>query len=50
MVVVLNDGEQIHGIIEWYDKTCIKLTRQGSGNLLLYKSAIKYMCKEAEGR
>ncbi|OLE57728.1 MAG: hypothetical protein AUG13_02475, partial [Chloroflexi bacterium 13_1_20CM_2_59_7] len=24
MVVVLRDGEEIHGIIEWYDKTCIK--------------------------
>jgi len=50
MVVTLNDGEQLHGIIEWYDKTCVKLTRQGGGNLLIYKTAIKYMYKEAEAR
>ena len=50
MVVTLNDGEQLHGVIEWYDKTCVKLTRQGGGNLLVYKSAIKYMYKEAEAR
>src|SRR5579859_4529289 len=25
MVIVLTDGEQIHGVIEWYDRTCIKV-------------------------
>jgi len=25
MVVVLTDGEQLYGVIEWYDKDCIKL-------------------------
>lgn len=50
MVVVLTDGETIHGIIEWYDKTCIKLNRNGQPNLLLYKSSIRYMFKESEGR
>ena len=49
MVVMLNDGEEIHGIIEWYDKCCIKLTRSaGLSNLLIYKPSIKYMYKEAE--
>ncbi len=24
MVVVLRDGEEVHGYIEWYDKSCIK--------------------------
>ena len=27
MVVVTRDGEQLRGIIEWYDKNCIKLNR-----------------------
>ena len=27
MVVVLQDGETVHGVIEWYDKNCIKLNR-----------------------
>lgn len=49
MVVVTRAGETLHGVIEWYDKACIKLTRSGSqSNLLIYKSAIRYMYKEAE--
>lgn len=48
MVVVLQDGEEIHGIIEWYDKSCIKLTRTGQSNLLIYKPSVKYMYKESE--
>ncbi len=49
MVVVTRDGEQLHGIIEWYDKHCIKLNRVGGqSNLMIYKSAIRYMFKEGE--
>ena len=48
MVVVLGDGEEIRGMIEWYDKSCIKITRNGQTNLLIYKPAIKYMYKEGE--
>jgi host factor-I protein len=48
MVVVLKDGEVINGVIEWYDKTCLKINREGAPNLLLYKSNIKYMYKEGD--
>ncbi len=48
MVVVLRDGEELHGYIEWYDKHCIKLNRSGAANLMIYKPAIKYMFKEGE--
>jgi host factor-I protein len=48
MVIVLRDGEEIHGMIEWYDKSCLKVTRNGLSNLLIYKPAIKYMFKEGE--
>jgi sRNA-binding regulator protein Hfq len=48
MVVVLKDGEEIHGVIEWYDKSCIKVNRSGQPNLMIYKPSIKYMYKEAE--
>jgi len=48
MVVVLSDGEEIHGVIEWYDRNCIKLNRNGSPNLMIYKPSIKYMYKESE--
>jgi len=50
MVVVLTDGEQIHGIIEWYDKSCIKVNRAGAPNLMIYKPSIKYLYKEGESR
>ena len=50
MVIVLRDGEEVHGIIEWYDKTCLKLNRSGAPNLMIYKPAIKYMFKEGEAR
>jgi host factor-I protein len=48
MVLVLQDGEEIHGVIEWYDKYCLKLNRIGAANLLIYKPSIKYMYKESE--
>jgi host factor-I protein len=48
MVIVLRDGEEIHGILEWYDKNCIKVHRNGASHLLIYKPAIKYMYKEGE--
>jgi sRNA-binding regulator protein Hfq len=49
MVIVLRDGEEIHGIIEWYDKACIKVIREdGRPNLMIYKPSIKYMFKEEE--
>ncbi|MGH9468434.1 MAG: Hfq-like protein [Terriglobales bacterium] len=51
MVLVLTDGERIRGVIEWYDRHCLKVHRTGDPNLLLYKSIIKYMYKaEDEGR
>lgn len=50
VVVVLKDGEQIQGYIEWYDRNCIKLSRHGASNLLLYKPSIRYMYKAGEGR
>jgi sRNA-binding regulator protein Hfq len=46
MVVMLNDGEEIHGWIEWYDKSCLKVNREKGPNLLILKHSIKYMYKE----
>lgn len=45
MTIVLKDGETLKGIIEWYDKTCLKVNREGEPNLLVFKSNIKYMYK-----
>jgi sRNA-binding regulator protein Hfq len=47
MVVVLEDGEQIEGCIEWYDRNALKL--RGRQKTLVYKSAIKYMYKLGDG-
>jgi sRNA-binding regulator protein Hfq len=49
MVVVLESGDVLHGVIEWYDKRCIKLSRIGKPNLLIMKSAIRYVHKEQSG-
>jgi host factor-I protein len=46
MVVALESGETLHGIVEWYDRDCFKLTRQGSPNLMIFKRTIKYVHKE----
>ena len=48
MVIVLCDDEEIHGIIEWYDKNCIKVNRTEGPNLMIYKPSIKYLYKEGE--
>jgi len=48
MAIVLEDGETLHGIVEWYDRDCIKLTRRGSPNLMIFKRVIKYVYKDSE--
>ena len=50
MVIVLQDGDSMEGVIEWYDKSCIKINRTGQPNVLIYKAAIKYMFKASEER
>ncbi len=47
MTVVLEDGEQINGIIQWYDKCVVKL-RVGRTRVMIYKSGIKYLYKASE--
>jgi host factor-I protein len=48
MVIVMTDGEQIRGWIEWYDRNCLKVNREGAPNLLIQKHWIKYLYKEEE--
>ncbi|MFW6159940.1 MAG: Hfq-like protein [Acidobacteriota bacterium] len=45
MMVVFSDGEKVEGHIEWYDRNCIKLHRQKSPNMLIFKQNIKYLYK-----
>ena len=46
MVIVLENGEQIEGCIEWYDRNAIKV--KGASRMLIYKAAIKYIYKAGE--
>jgi host factor-I protein len=48
VAIVLMDGEVLRGVVEWYDRDCIKLTRFGSPNLLVYKQTIKYLYKDGD--
>ncbi len=48
MVVLLTDGTELTGWIEWYDRNCIKLNRTSAPNLLIFKHSIKFMFKEEE--
>ena len=48
MVVVMTDGEVIRGWIEWYDRNCLKVNREGAPNLLIQKHCIKYLFKQEE--
>ena len=48
MVLVLQDGEELRGTIEWYDRNCIKLHRASGPNLLVLKHNVKYIFKSDE--
>jgi sRNA-binding regulator protein Hfq len=48
VVVVMKDGEEVQGLLDWYDRNCLKLTRNGGGNLLIYKPSIRYIYKAGE--
>ena len=50
MIIVLQDGEQIKGTIEWYDLDAIKVNRTDAPNLMLPKHNIKYMFKADDGQ
>jgi sRNA-binding regulator protein Hfq len=45
---VLDDGEQLRGHIEWYDRNCLKVHRPDSPNLLVFKQHIKYLYKQED--
>ena len=47
LTVVLDDGEELHGYIEWHDRDALKL-RSGRHRILVYKSAIKYLFKTSD--
>jgi len=45
--VKMIDGEEVTGMIEYYDQSFIRLTRKGEANLFIFKHDIKYLTEEA---
>jgi host factor-I protein len=41
--VRLSDNQEVDGVVEFYDATFIRITRNGEPNLFLYKHDIKYL-------
>lgn len=59
MIVVLENGEHMEGVIEWYDRYAIKLRNLGNSTgdaapsasrtrMLVYKDCIRYIYKAGE--
>jgi sRNA-binding regulator protein Hfq len=45
--VKMEDGEEVVGLIEYYDQSFIRLTRKGMPNLFIFKHDIKYLQEES---
>ena len=45
--VKMADGEEVVGMIEYYDQSFIRLTRDGEPNLFIFKHDIKYLQEES---
>ncbi|MCS6953946.1 MAG: RNA chaperone Hfq [Bryobacteraceae bacterium] len=45
--VRLQNNEEVTGVIEFYDSSFIRLTRQDGPNLFIYKHDIKYLHEES---
>ena len=50
VTVKLADGEMVSGWIEYYDREMIRLTREGTPNLFIYKHEIMYIQEDAVRR
>jgi host factor-I protein len=48
--VKLVGGETLHGWIEYYDVSMVRLTREGSPNLFIFKHEIMYIAEDTGRR
>jgi host factor-I protein len=48
--IKLMSGEIVKGWVEYYDKDMIRLTREGSPNLFIFKHEIMYVAEESSAR
>jgi len=47
MVVRLTDGEEVRGVIEYYDRDMIKINREPGPNVFIRKAHIRYIYKDS---
>jgi len=45
--VKMVDGEEVVGVIEYYDQSFIRVTRDREPNLFIFKHDIKYLQEES---
>ena len=48
LVLELLNGEKIQGLIEWYDKSCLKIRKKDGFKIILFKHSIKCLYKDIE--
>jgi len=48
--VKLLDGQTVYGWIEYYDKSMVRLTREGAPNLFIFKHEIMYIAEDGGKR
>ena len=48
--VKLRNNEEVHGVIEYYDNSFIRVTRKSAPNLFIFKHEIKYLYEEKAER
>jgi hypothetical protein len=48
MVFQMDGGETIKGVIEWYDRECLKVSQEDGPNIILFKRYIRYMHKDPD--
>jgi hypothetical protein len=46
MVVSLLDGEEVLGVIEWYDENYLKIRHLDGSEIIIMKHGIKYLYKQ----
>ncbi len=48
--IKLMDGQIVHGWVEYYDKSMVRLTREHAPNLFIFKHEIMYISEEGGKR
>ena len=48
VVVRLRSNDEVAGVVEYYDTSFLRLTREAAPNLFIYKHDIKYLYERPE--